>query len=155
MRTTAKTVNLLSLRAIALFVVLALASSVCALAVDITVLPTEELQQRYEGLTRQLRCVKCQNNNIADSPSGLAADLRVQVKELLLAGKSDEEILAYMAQRYGNYILFTPPMEPSTAWIWILPGVAALAGLVIGIRIVRRRASLVDDGPVEGDEATR
>jgi cytochrome c-type biogenesis protein CcmH len=155
MRMTAKTVNVLSLRGIALFALLALALSVCALAVDITVLPNEELQQRYEGLTRQLRCVKCQNNNIADSPAGLAADLRVQVKEQLLAGKSDKEILAYMAQRYGNYILFTPPMEKSTAWIWILPGVAALAGLVIGIRIVRRRASLVDDGPVEGDEATR
>jgi cytochrome c-type biogenesis protein CcmH len=133
-----------------------LASSTRALAVDITVLPTEELQQRYESLTHQLRCVKCQNNNIADSPAGLAADLRAQVKEQLLAGKSDEEILAYMANRYGNYILFTPPMEKSTAWVWILPGVAVLAGLTIGIRIVRRRARLVeDDAAVEGDEAAR
>jgi cytochrome c-type biogenesis protein CcmH len=117
----------------------------CALAVDITVLPTAELQQRYEHLTHQLRCMQCQNNSIADSPVGLASDLRLQVKEQLLAGKTDKEILAYMAQRYGNYILFTPPMEPATAWIWILPVVAALAGIVIGIRIVRRRAMLVDD----------
>jgi cytochrome c-type biogenesis protein CcmH len=133
-----------------------LALSTRALAVDITVLPTEELQQRYESLTHQLRCVKCQNNNIADSPAGLAADLRAQVKEQLLAGKSDEEILAYLANRYGNYILFTPPMEKSTAWVWILPGVAVLAGLTIGIRIVRRRARLVeDDAAVEGDETAR
>ena len=126
-------------------------------AVDITVLPNEELQQRYESLTRQLRCVKCQNNNIADSPAGLAADLRAQVKEQLLAGKSDAEILDYMSSRYGNYILFTPPMESSTAWIWILPGLGVLAGLYIAIRIVRRRASLVNDDPdpVDGDDAAR
>ena len=134
----------------------ALAWSVCALAVDITVLPNEQLQQRYEELTRQLRCMQCQNNSIADSPVGLAADLRLQVKEQLLAGKSDQEILDYMAQRYGNYILFTPPMERGTAWIWLLPLIAAIGGAVIGLRIVRRRARLVDadDAPGE-DEAIR
>ena len=141
----------------AIVLLAALAWSVCALAVDITVLPTEELQQRYEGLTRQLRCVKCQNNSIADSPAGLAADLRAQVKEQLIAGKSDAEILEYMANRYGNYILFTPPMESSTAWIWILPGVAVLAGLFIAFRIVRRRATLVDSdaSAVEGEDNAR
>ena len=128
----------------------------CALAVDITVLPTEELQQRYEGLTHQLRCMQCQNNSIADSPVGLASDLRLQVKEQLLAGKTDKEILAYMAQRYGNYILFTPPMERGTAWIWVLPLVAVLAGLWIGVRIVRRRSTLVDtDDSVADDPAAR
>lgn len=138
-------------------VVLLAALGGSASAVDITVLPNEELQQRYESLTRQLRCVKCQNNNIADSPAGLAADLRAQVKEQLLAGKSDAEILDYMSSRYGNYILFTPPMESSTAWIWILPGLGVLAGLYIAIRIVRRRASLVNDDPdpVDGDDAAR
>ncbi len=135
----------------------AFAWSMWALAVDITVLPNEELQQRYEELTRQLRCVKCQNNSIADSPAGLAADLRAQVKEQLIAGKSDAEILDYMANRYGNYILFTPPMESSTAWIWILPGVAVLAGLFIAFRIVRRRATLLDSdaSAVEGEDNAR
>jgi cytochrome c-type biogenesis protein CcmH len=145
----------MKMRTIALLA--ALLFSARALAVDVTVLPTEELQQRYEQLTHQLRCVKCQNNNIADSPAGLAADLRAQVKEQLLAGKSDAEILAYMSDRYGNYILFTPPMESSTAWVWILPGLAVLAGLGIGIRIVRRRATLVasDDSPVDAEESSR
>jgi len=137
--------------------VAALAWSMFALAIDITVLPTAELQQRYENLTHQLRCVKCQNNSIADSPAGLAADLRLQVKEQLLAGKSDAEILQYMSNRYGNYILFTPPMESSTAWVWILPGVGVLAGLFIAFRIVRRRATLVDSDAsvIEGDDAAR
>ena len=128
-----------------LVLIAALTLSLGALAIDITVLPNAELQQRYENLTHQLRCMQCQNNSIADSPVGLASDLRQQVKEQLIAGRSDAEILAYMANRYGNYILFTPPMERATAWIWILPVVAALGGIFIGFRIVRRRATLVDD----------
>src|SRR5215510_1604452 len=128
-----------------LVAVLVMSFPLCALAVDITTMPTEELQERYENLTHQLRCMQCQNNSIADSPVGLASDLRLQVKEQLIAGKSNAEILAYMAKRYGNYILFTPPMEPATAWIWILPVVAAVGGILVGFRIVRRRATLVDD----------
>lgn len=127
-----------------------------AFAVDPTVLPNPELQQRYEALTHELRCMQCMNNSIADSPVGLASDLRRDVKELLLAGKSDDEIRSYMVQRYGNVILFTPPMSGSSAWVWILPGLAALAGLLIGVRIVRRRSRLVeqDDSPVDSEEST-
>ena len=125
-----------------------------AFAVDTTVLPNPELQQRYEALTHELRCMQCMNNSIADSPVGLASDLRRDVKELLEAGKTDAEIRAYMVQRYGNVILFTPPMSGSSAWVWILPALAAIAGLLIGVRIVRRRASLVDqaDSVVDAEE---
>jgi cytochrome c-type biogenesis protein CcmH len=136
---------------------LALAVSSHVFAVDITVLPDEALQQRYEGLTHELRCMKCQNNSIADSPAGLAADLRREIKEMLLAGKSDDEIRAFMVQRYGNVILFTPPLKGSSIWVWVLPGLAAVAGLVIAIRVVRRRAKLVDqdDSVVDVEETTR
>ena len=101
--------------------------------------------------------MQCQNNSIADSPAGLASDLRRQVKEQLLAGKSDDEVRAYMVQRYGNVILFTPAMDASSAWVWLLPAIAALAGLIIAIRIVRQRARLVDndDGPIEPEESAR
>ena len=138
-------------------VVMALVYAGGARAVDITVLPTPELQERYENLTHELRCMQCMNNSIADSPVGLASDLRRDVKELLLAGKSDAEIRAYMVERYGRVILFTPPVEGSSAWVWVVPGVALLAGLFIGIRVVRRRASLVDQDPsiVETEESTR
>jgi len=134
--------------------VLALAIASASLAVDTTTLPNEQLQSRYEGLTHELRCMQCQNNSIADSPAGLASDLRRQVKEQLMAGKSDDEVRAYMVERYGNVILFTPAMDASSAWVWFLPAIAALAGLVIAIRIVRQRARLVDndDGPLEPDE---
>ncbi|HEX6395876.1 MAG TPA: cytochrome c-type biogenesis protein [Steroidobacteraceae bacterium] len=123
---------------------LLLVASGVAFAVDTTVMPNPQLQSRYEALTHELRCMQCMNNSIADSPVGLASDLRRDVKELLEAGKTDEEIRTYMVQRYGNVILFTPPMSGSSAWVWVLPVLAAIAGLLIGVRIVRRRASLVD-----------
>jgi cytochrome c-type biogenesis protein CcmH len=135
-------------------VVLLLIVSGTAVAVDPTVMPTPELQERYEAITHELRCMQCMNNSIADSPVGLASDLRRDVKELLLAGKTDAEIRGYMVQRYGNVILFTPPLQGSSVWVWVLPGLAALAGLFIGIRIVRRRAKLVeqDDSIVDGED---
>jgi cytochrome c-type biogenesis protein CcmH len=133
-----------------IFMVLA---SGAAFAVDPTTMPTPELQQRYEALTHELRCMQCMNNSIADSPVGLAQDLRRDVKELLIAGKTDDEIRSYMVQRYGNVILFTPPMQGSSAWVWILPALAVVGGLLVGVRIVRRRAQLVeqDDSVVDPD----
>jgi cytochrome c-type biogenesis protein CcmH len=138
-------------------VLLVLVMSGAAFAVDPTIMPNAELQQRYEHLTHELRCMQCMNNSIADSPVGLASDLRRDVKEMLEAGKTDAEIRTYMVQRYGNVILFTPPMSGSSAWVWILPAIAAVAGLLIGVRIVRRRASLVDqdDSVVDGDDKAR
>ena len=139
------------------FVLLLVLVSGAALAVDPTTMPTQELQQRYEALTHELRCMQCMNNSIADSPVGLAQDLRRDVKELLIAGRTDDEIRTYMVQRYGNVILFTPPLQGSSIWVWVLPLLAAVAGLLIGIRIVRRRARLVeqDDSVVDGDDGSR
>jgi cytochrome c-type biogenesis protein CcmH len=122
-------------------------------ALDITVLPNDELQRRYEGLTHELRCMQCQNNTIADSPSMVADDLRREVKEMLIAGKTDAEIKQFMVDRYGNVILFDPPKTGSTAWIWITPGVLIIAGVFACVRIVRQRSALVatDDTTVEED----
>jgi cytochrome c-type biogenesis protein CcmH len=114
-----------------------------AAAIDITVLPDEKLQQRYEALTHEFRCMQCQNNTIADSPVGLASDLRRDVAEMLVAGKTDDEIRAYMVQRYGNVILFTPPFKGSAIWVWLTPLVALLGGIVVAVVIVRRRGKLV------------
>ena len=142
-----------------LIIVLAgmLLASGAAYAVDPTEMPTPELQKRYHGLTHELRCMQCMNNSIADSPVGLASDLRRDVKELLLAGKTDAEIRAYMVQRYGNVILFTPPVSGSSLWVWVLPVIAALGGVFVGVRVVRRRARLVDqdDSVVDTEESPR
>jgi len=139
-------------RALRVVTLLTMLFSLRVLAVDITVMPNEQLQQRYENLTHELRCVKCQNNTIADSPAGIASDLRRDVKEQLMAGKTDDEVRAYMVQRYGNFILFTPPFDASSAWVWLVPGIGLLAGLIIAVRVVRQRARLVEQDDSAVDE---
>jgi cytochrome c-type biogenesis protein CcmH len=126
-----------------------------AFAIDITVLPDEKLQQRYEALTHEFRCMQCQNNTIADSPVGLASDLRRDVAELLVAGKTDDEIRAYMVERYGDVILFTPPFRGAAIWVWLTPLVALVGGIVVAVVIVRRRAKLVATDDTDDVELTR
>ena len=134
-----------------------LGASMGALAFDVDSMPTAELQERYHGLIHELRCMQCQNQSIADSPVGLAEDLRRDVREQLLAGKSDAEIRASMVARYGNIILFRPPFQLSTAWVWILPFLLLIVGVFVGARIVRQRAALVagDDSVVDTDDTSR
>jgi cytochrome c-type biogenesis protein CcmH len=135
-------------------VLLALLFALPAPAIDTTILPNAQLQARYEALTHELRCMQCQNNSIADSPVFLAADLRKQVAEQLIAGKSDDEIRDYMVQRYGDVILFKPPLNASTAWVWFAPLIALVGGVVVAVVIVRRRSRLVatDDSIIDGDD---
>jgi cytochrome c-type biogenesis protein CcmH len=122
-------------------------------AVDTTQMPTPELQKRYLGLTHELRCMQCQNEAIADSPVNLAADLRRQVAEMLLAGKSDDDVRNYMTARYGDFILFRPRVSMKTLWLWATPGILLLIGAAVAVRITRQRAALVDQDnePVEED----
>jgi cytochrome c-type biogenesis protein CcmH len=124
-----------------------------ARAVDPTQMPTPELQQRYLALTHELRCMQCQNESIADSPVDLAADLRRQVKEMLLAGKSDDDVRNYMVSRYGEFILFRPRMSVKNLWLWFAPGALILVGAFVAVRIIKQRAALVpqDNEPLEED----
>jgi cytochrome c-type biogenesis protein CcmH len=129
----------------------ALVSGAPAWAVDPTQLPDPVLQARYQGLTHELRCMQCQNEAISDSPVDLAADLRRQVRDMLLAGKSDEEVREWMVARYGDFILFRPRFSLRNAWLWSAPGVLLLIGAFVSWRIVRQRTTLVasDTDPVE------
>jgi cytochrome c-type biogenesis protein CcmH len=122
-------------------------------AVDVDAMPTPELQQRYDDLTHELRCMQCQNQSIADSPVGLAQDLRRDVREQLIAGKTDQQIRDAMVARYGNFILFRPPFKPATAWVWIAPFALLLVGVLVTVRVLRNRSRLLasDDSEVGGD----
>jgi cytochrome c-type biogenesis protein CcmH len=122
-------------------------------AIDPTQLPTPELQQRYVKLTHELRCLKCQNEAIADSPSQVADDLRNEVREQLIAGKTDDQIRDFLVARYGEFILFKPRFSLRNMWLWLGPGVLLLVGLYVAARIIRQRAALVaqDDQPLEED----
>jgi cytochrome c-type biogenesis protein CcmH len=133
-----------------------LASLLCAAAVhaiDPTELPDPKLQERYVALTHELRCVQCQNEVIADSRAGIAGDLRREVRDMLLAGKSDEDVRNFMLARYGDFVLFRPRWAPKTAWLWVTPGLMLLIGALVSWRIVRTRSALVpgDHEPLEDD----
>lgn len=136
------------MRAMALLALALLLSAPLALAVDSSPpLPDPAMQQRYLALTHELRCMQCQNESLADSPVGLASDLRRDVRELMLAGRSDEQIRDHMVARYGEFILFRPRMNWRNAWLWSTPAVLMLIGLGIGVRVLRKRTRGV--GPDE------
>lgn len=106
------------------------------------------LEARYEDITKQLRCLVCQNESIADSNVQLAEDLRRQVREMLLAGQSDAAIFDYMTARYGEFVRFNTPVEAKTLWIWGSPFALLLIGAVIVVRVMRARSRMpIDDEP--------
>jgi cytochrome c-type biogenesis protein CcmH len=109
------------------------------------------LQSRFERITHDLRCLVCQNESIADSNVELAADLRRQVREMLVAGQSDDAIFRFMTDRYGEFVRFNPPLEPKTLLIWGAPFIMLILGAVIIVRIVRQRSRMpLDDEPSAG-----
>jgi len=111
----------------------------------------QALQARFERIAGQLRCLVCQNESIADSNVELAADLRRQVREMLVAGKSDDAILGFMTDRYGEFVRFSPPLEPKTLIIWGAPFIMLLLGGAIIYRVVRQRSRMpLDDEPATG-----
>jgi cytochrome c-type biogenesis protein CcmH len=100
------------------------------------------LQSRFERITKELRCLVCQNESIADSNVDLAADLRRQVREMLIAGRSDDAIFSFMTDRYGEFVRFAPPLSPKTALIWGAPFFILLLGGLIIYRVVRQRSRM-------------
>lgn len=107
------------------------------------------LQARFEDITKQLRCLVCQNESVADSNASLADDLRRQVREMLVAGKTDSEIFDFMTARYGEFVRYNPPLEAKTYLIWGAPFLLLIGGGFAVWRIVRARARLpldLDDG---------
>jgi cytochrome c-type biogenesis protein CcmH len=100
------------------------------------------LQTRFERITKELRCLVCQNESIADSNVDLAADLRRQVREMLIAGKSDDAIFKFMTDRYGEFVRFAPPLTAKTALIWGAPFFMLLLGGLIVFRVVRQRSRM-------------
>lgn len=112
-----------------------------ALAIDTeAAFPDPALQARYEHMIRELRCVQCQNQSIADSPVGLAADLRRQVREMIAAGKTDADIKRYMTDRYGDFVLYDPPLRARTYVLWAAPVLLMLITLGVAARVILRRS---------------
>lgn len=96
-------------------------------------------RERFQALTRELRCPKCQNQDLADSNAPIAGDLRREIQRLMAAGQSDAQIVAYLEQRYGEFIRYRPPFEGRTLLLWLLPGLGLLGGAGLLIALTRRR----------------
>jgi cytochrome c-type biogenesis protein CcmH len=100
------------------------------------------LQTRFESIAKELRCLVCQNESIADSNADLAVDLRRQVREMLVAGKSDDDIFKYMTDRYGDFVRFAPPLNAKSFLIWGAPFIALVLGAGIVFRVARQRSRM-------------
>ncbi len=96
-------------------------------------------------ITSELRCLVCQNQTIADSHAELAVDLRRQTRELLLQGKSDRQVIDYMTARYGDFVLYRPPLQANTAILWYGPGLMLIVAAMVLVIVVRRRQRMSAD----------
>ncbi|HSY07680.1 MAG TPA: cytochrome c-type biogenesis protein [Steroidobacteraceae bacterium] len=137
------------MRRAALWIAIAFAMGGVTLAygIDPTFIDDPALEARYLELTHELRCMQCQNESIADSPVGLASDLRREVRTMVLAGKTDEDVRNYMVSRYGEFILFRPRFSARNAWLWLAPPLFLLIGLIVAVRVVRQRGKLAGSDP--------
>lgn len=104
-----------------------------------------ELEARMMAIAGELRCVVCQNQTVADSHAELAGDLRQQIRDQLKAGRSPDEIRGYMTDRYGDFVLYRPPMNERTALLWLGPALLLAAGLVAIALVMRRRSRLPEE----------
>lgn len=100
------------------------------------------LEARMVKIAEELRCLVCQNQTIASSNAGLAVDLRNQVREMLRRGDSDQQIIDYMTARYGDFVLYRPPLKGTTALLWFGPGVLLVGGLTVLFLVLRRRSRM-------------
>jgi cytochrome c-type biogenesis protein CcmH len=113
-------------------------------------------QKRLIGLTAELRCLVCQNQTIADSNAELAVDLRREIHEQIEAGKSDAQILEFMTTRYGDFVLYRPPLKVTTVLLWFGPALLVIAGIVVLARVMRARRRRADaDRPLTDAERSR
>ncbi|PYS32296.1 MAG: cytochrome C biogenesis protein CcmH [Acidobacteria bacterium] len=114
-----------------------------------------QIEQRMRALTEQLRCLVCQNETLADSRADLAEDLRKEIREQMKAGKSDQEIIAFLTQRYGDFVLYKPPVKSTTYLLWFGPFVLLFAGTGVLYLYLKKRRELIDEKPLTADERTR
>ncbi len=127
------------MRQLLLTPVLALIASMAWAVIETYEFSSSENESRYHRLSQELRCPKCQNQNIADSNAPIARDLRALLHRQLEAGASDQEILTFMVERYGEFVRYRPAVNQQTAVLWIFPAAAVAIGLFVLIIHLRRR----------------
>ena len=144
-----------SMRRIAFLILISLCFVGVMLAKDAQPNEDPQIEQRMKHLTEQLRCLVCQNETLADSRADLAEDLRKQIREQIKAGKSDQEIIAFLTERYGDFVLYNPPVKLTTYLLWFGPFVFLGGGTVILYRYLGRRRRMIKESPLSADERKR
>ncbi len=145
----------------ALFVAVAVAAAIGLAAMPGGAVQPDEilgdpaLESRAREISKDLRCLVCQNQSIDDSDAELARDLRLLVRERLVAGDSDRQVVDYVVSRYGDFVLLTPPFKASTYVLWLGPVVVAMAGTAAVVVFFRRRDGVAHRGPAPLSEAER
>lgn len=131
----------------------------CLLAMPVLAVEPDEilddpiLEERARAISSEVRCVVCQNEPIDSSNAGVARDLRMIIRERLVAGDTDQEVFDFLVLRYGDYVLFNPPWKPSTYALWLGPFVILILGLLAVIVALTRRKSAVAAGLTEQEQA--
>jgi cytochrome c-type biogenesis protein CcmH len=113
-----------------------------AVAKEPLIFMNPEQEARYNELTLELRCLVCQNQNLADSDAPLAQDLRKEIYDMMQAGQSNEEIKTFLVDRYGDFVLYKPPIKGNTLALWLAPAVLLLGGGLVVVFIVRKRTRM-------------
>ena len=136
---------------------LCLVSSVAMAQVRTEDKPSDDpvIEARLAKLSHELRCLQCQNQTLADSPSDLAADMRREIREQMKAGKSDAEIKTFLTDRYGQFILYRPRVSYVTYLLWFGPFLVLLFGLAVLFRYIKYRNDSITDKPLTADERRR
>ena len=112
----------------------------------------EATEKRLVAISSELRCLVCQNESLSGSNAELAHDLRREIRSQIAAGRSDGEIRDFMVSRYGDFVLYRPPLKATTLLLWFGPGLFFVGGLVALIRYLRRRNSAIKDAPLSAQE---
>ena len=145
----------MNLRSLILIWLLAL-SILAAQAKEATPLVQDEAtEQRLIAITSELRCLVCQNESLAASRADLANDLRREIRVQIQQGKTNEEIMAFVVSRYGDFVRYRPPLKASTVLLWFGPGLLLFGGLGGLIHYLRRRNRMIGERPLNKDELRR
>ncbi|NOQ94005.1 MAG: cytochrome c-type biogenesis protein CcmH [Methylophaga sp.] len=123
-------------------------------AIEIYQFEQAEHEQLYKQMIDELRCLVCQNQNLSASNAALAKDLRQQTYEMVTNGKSHAQIVDYMTQRYGDFVLYRPPVKSSTALLWFGPFILLFAGLMVLIITLKNRKQIIDE-PLSEQQKTQ
>ncbi len=137
------------------FLIFALVFAGAAIAKEAQPNEDPQIEARMKNLTEQLRCLVCQSEALSESRAEWAVTVRGEIREQMKAGKSDQEIIAFLTQRYGDFVLYKPPVKATTYLLWFGPFVLLVAGTIVLFQFLKKRREMIQDQPLTAEERKR